>query len=219
MQQAKAEKENGNVVVTVDVVAQETGWSAQTIFECVERLQMRLTVTETSAHVVVQLSVEASDFLEELQNKLQQRDGLTSALVFAVRWACLFDYCLGERRCSQLLQLVLFMFAVSAQIEDNVEADGDILTQVKGSDRASQWQRGSGEADSVLQPIMDFLDSKSVRGAVSWAGAEGAVETGYEHNGKTIVLQHLQTRRPWRKGISTASEHAARRKRRVNRVQ
>ncbi|KAI5092744.1 protein unc-13-like A-like isoform X1, partial [Silurus meridionalis] len=79
------------------------------------------------------LNVEASDFLKELQVKLNNvMDDLSN------------------------------IFAVSFQphIEQSVRQMGDILSQVKG---ANVPANGNGsltqDADNVLQPIMDFLDS------------------------------------------------------------
>lgn len=45
------------------------------------------------------------------------------------------------------------------QIEDNVRQMGDILAQVKGQTVPANGSVVQ-EADNVLQPIMDFLDSK-----------------------------------------------------------
>lgn len=47
------------------------------------------------------------------------------------------------------------------QIEDNVRQMGDILAQVKGQTVPANGSVVQ-EADNVLQPIMDFLDSKYV---------------------------------------------------------
>ncbi|XP_051944200.1 protein unc-13 homolog A-like [Hippocampus zosterae] len=77
------------------------------------------------------LNVEASDFLKELQNKLNSvMDGLSH--IFAVSF--------------------------QPQIEDNVRQMGDILAQVKGQTVPANGSVVQ-EADNVLQPIMDFLDS------------------------------------------------------------
>ncbi|GAA6109937.1 protein unc-13 homolog A isoform X1 [Tachysurus ichikawai] len=79
------------------------------------------------------LNVEASDFLKELQVKL-----------------------------NNVMDDLSRIFAVSFQpnIEQNVKQMGDILSQVKG---ANVPANGNGsltqDADNVLQPIMDFLDS------------------------------------------------------------
>uniref|UniRef100_A0AAQ5YQC2 Unc-13 homolog A n=1 Tax=Amphiprion ocellaris TaxID=80972 RepID=A0AAQ5YQC2_AMPOC len=77
------------------------------------------------------LNVEASDFLKELQNKLNNvMDDLSR--IFAVSF--------------------------QPQIEDNVRQMGDILAQVKGQTVPANGSVVQ-EADNVLQPIMDFLDS------------------------------------------------------------
>ncbi|XP_061776924.1 protein unc-13 homolog A-like [Nerophis ophidion] len=77
------------------------------------------------------LNVEASDFLKELQNKLNSvMDDLSR--IFAVSF--------------------------QPQIEDNVRQMGDILSQVKGQTVPANGSVVQ-EADNVLQPIMDFLDS------------------------------------------------------------
>uniref|UniRef100_A0A8D3E0L2 Unc-13 homolog A n=1 Tax=Scophthalmus maximus TaxID=52904 RepID=A0A8D3E0L2_SCOMX len=77
------------------------------------------------------LNVEASDFLKELQNKLNSvMDDLSR--IFAVSF--------------------------QPQIEDNVRQMGDILAQVKGQTVPANGSVVQ-EADNVLQPIMDFLDS------------------------------------------------------------
>uniref|UniRef100_A0A672HUA3 Unc-13 homolog A n=1 Tax=Salarias fasciatus TaxID=181472 RepID=A0A672HUA3_SALFA len=75
--------------------------------------------------------VSASDFLKELQNKLNNvMDDLSR--IFAVSF--------------------------QPQIEDNVRQMGDILAQVKGQTVPANGSVVQ-EADNVLQPIMDFLDS------------------------------------------------------------
>ncbi|XP_028832450.1 protein unc-13 homolog A isoform X2 [Denticeps clupeoides] len=79
------------------------------------------------------LNVEASDFLKELQVKL-----------------------------NNVMDDLSRIFAVSFQphIEENVKQMGDILSQVKGTNVPAN---GNGsiaqDADNVLQPIMEFLDS------------------------------------------------------------
>ncbi|CAL8345622.1 unnamed protein product [Merluccius merluccius] len=77
------------------------------------------------------LNLEASDFLKELQNKL-----------------------------NSVMDDLSHIFAVSfqPQIEDNVRQMGDILAQVKGQTVPANGSVVQ-EADNVLQPIMDFLDS------------------------------------------------------------
>uniref|UniRef100_A0A3Q1IQL2 Uncharacterized protein n=1 Tax=Anabas testudineus TaxID=64144 RepID=A0A3Q1IQL2_ANATE len=74
---------------------------------------------------------DASDFLKELQNKL-----------------------------NSVMDDLSHIFAVSfqPQIEDNVRQMGDILAQVKGQTVPANGSVVQ-EADNVLQPIMDFLDS------------------------------------------------------------
>uniref|UniRef100_A0A7N8XAQ4 Protein unc-13 homolog A-like n=1 Tax=Mastacembelus armatus TaxID=205130 RepID=A0A7N8XAQ4_9TELE len=74
---------------------------------------------------------DASDFLKELQNKL-----------------------------NSVMDDLSHIFAVSfqPQIEDNVRQMGDILAQVKGQTVPTNGSVVQ-EADNVLQPIMDFLDS------------------------------------------------------------
>lgn len=102
--------------------------------------------------------MEASDFLKELQNKLNSvMDDLSR--IFAVRWAC------HSSASNQFLQQifkhchVVFLCSFQPQIEDNVRQMGDILAQVKGQTVPANGSVVQ-EADNVLQPIMDFLDSK-----------------------------------------------------------
>uniref|UniRef100_A0A3P8W6D5 Protein unc-13 homolog A-like n=1 Tax=Cynoglossus semilaevis TaxID=244447 RepID=A0A3P8W6D5_CYNSE len=77
------------------------------------------------------LNVEASDFLKELQNKLNNvMDDLSH----------------------------IFSISFQPQITDNVRQMGDILAQVKGQTVPANGSVVQ-EADNVLQPIMDFLDS------------------------------------------------------------
>ncbi|XP_053490189.1 protein unc-13 homolog A [Ictalurus furcatus] len=80
------------------------------------------------------LNVEASDILKELQIKL-----------------------------NNVLDDLARIFATSFQpnIEENVKQMGDILSQVKGTGNvpASACSSVAQDADNVLQPIMDFLDS------------------------------------------------------------
>ncbi|KAJ8367458.1 hypothetical protein AAFF_G00317550 [Aldrovandia affinis] len=80
------------------------------------------------------LNVEASDFLKELQVKL-----------------------------NNVMDDLSRVFAVSFQphIEESVRQMGDTLAQVKGSSAAptSGCSSVAQDADNVLQPIMDFLDS------------------------------------------------------------
>ncbi|XP_063076124.1 protein unc-13 homolog A-like [Engraulis encrasicolus] len=79
------------------------------------------------------LCVEASDFLKELQVKLNNvMDDLSR--VFAVSFA--------------------------PHIDTKVREMGDILSQVKGTNVPANGQgQIAADADNVLQPIMDFLDS------------------------------------------------------------
>uniref|UniRef100_A0A672P4M7 Protein unc-13 homolog A-like n=1 Tax=Sinocyclocheilus grahami TaxID=75366 RepID=A0A672P4M7_SINGR len=83
---------------------------------------------------LLRLNVEASDILKELQVKL-----------------------------NNVLDDLARIFATSFQpnIEENVKQMGDILSQVKGTGNvpASACSSVAQDADNVLQPIMDFLDS------------------------------------------------------------
>lgn len=45
-------------------------------------------------------------------------------------------------------------------IEENVKQMGDILAQVKGTANVGNASSVAQDADNVLQPIMEFLDSK-----------------------------------------------------------
>lgn len=56
----------------------------------------------------------------------------------------------------------VFFFSFQPNIEENVKQMGDILSQVKGTGNvpASACSSVAQDADNVLQPIMDFLDSK-----------------------------------------------------------
>lgn len=77
------------------------------------------------------LNPEASDFLKDLQNKLNNvMDDLSR----------------------------IFSVSFQPQITDNVRQMGDILAQVKGQTVPANGSVVQ-EADNVLQPIMDFLDS------------------------------------------------------------
>uniref|UniRef100_A0A6Q2YYN3 Unc-13 homolog A (C. elegans) n=1 Tax=Esox lucius TaxID=8010 RepID=A0A6Q2YYN3_ESOLU len=79
------------------------------------------------------LCKEASDFLKDLQVKLNTvMDDLSR----------------------------IFSVSFQPQIEDNVKQMGDILSQVKGTNvGANNCSSVAQDADNVLQPIMDFLDS------------------------------------------------------------
>uniref|UniRef100_A0A8C7KC45 Unc-13 homolog A (C. elegans) n=1 Tax=Oncorhynchus kisutch TaxID=8019 RepID=A0A8C7KC45_ONCKI len=80
---------------------------------------------------------EASDFLKDLQVKLNTvMDDLSR----------------------------IFSVSFQPQIEDNVKQMGDILGQVKGTNvGANNCSSVAQDADNVLQPIMDFLDSNLFR--------------------------------------------------------
>ncbi|XP_058493562.1 protein unc-13 homolog A isoform X5 [Solea solea] len=78
------------------------------------------------------LCVEASDILKDLQIKL-----------------------------NNVMDDLSRVFAVSFQphIEENVKQMGDILAQVKGTSNVGNASSVAQDADNVLQPIMEFLDS------------------------------------------------------------
>uniref|UniRef100_A0A8C5EFA6 Protein unc-13 homolog A-like n=1 Tax=Gouania willdenowi TaxID=441366 RepID=A0A8C5EFA6_GOUWI len=78
------------------------------------------------------LCVEASDILKDLQVKL-----------------------------NNVMDDLSRVFAVSFQphIEENVKQMGDILAQVKGTTNVGNASSVAQDADNVLQPIMEFLDS------------------------------------------------------------
>ncbi|KAM6963402.1 protein unc-13 homolog A [Aplochiton taeniatus] len=78
------------------------------------------------------LCVEASDFLKDLQVKL-----------------------------NNVMDDLSRVFATSFQphIEENVKQMGDILAQVKGNTNVGNASSVAQDADNVLQPIMEFLDS------------------------------------------------------------
>uniref|UniRef100_UPI003AABB3FF protein unc-13 homolog A n=1 Tax=Centroberyx gerrardi TaxID=166262 RepID=UPI003AABB3FF len=78
------------------------------------------------------LCVEASDILKDLQVKL-----------------------------NNVMDDLSRVFAVSFQphIEENVKQMGDILGQVKGTTNVGNASSVAQDADNVLQPIMEFLDS------------------------------------------------------------
>uniref|UniRef100_A0A7N8WP94 Unc-13 homolog A (C. elegans) n=1 Tax=Mastacembelus armatus TaxID=205130 RepID=A0A7N8WP94_9TELE len=78
------------------------------------------------------LCVEASDILKDLQVKL-----------------------------NNVMDDLSRVFAVSFQphIEENVKQMGDILAQVKGTSNVGNASSVAQDADNVLQPIMEFLDS------------------------------------------------------------
>ncbi len=107
-----------------------------------------------------QLNIEASDILKELQLKLNNvLDDL--ARIFATRWgtkgsgSSSFLLYFGSNICSPPTSF-------QPNIEENVKQMGDILSQVKGTGNvpASACSSVAQDADNVLQPIMDFLDSK-----------------------------------------------------------
>ncbi|XP_061744783.1 protein unc-13 homolog A-like [Nerophis ophidion] len=78
------------------------------------------------------LCVEASDILKDLQVKL-----------------------------NNVMDDLSRIFSVSFQphIEENVKQMGDILAQVKGTSNVGNASSVAQDADNVLQPIMEFLDS------------------------------------------------------------
>uniref|UniRef100_A0A8D3CUS5 Unc-13 homolog A (C. elegans) n=1 Tax=Scophthalmus maximus TaxID=52904 RepID=A0A8D3CUS5_SCOMX len=78
------------------------------------------------------LCVEASDILKDLQVKL-----------------------------NNVMDDLSRVFSVSFQphIEENVKQMGDILAQVKGTSNVGNASSVAQDADNVLQPIMEFLDS------------------------------------------------------------
>lgn len=83
-------------------------------------------------------------------------------------WVFLFFVCFlwnSVPPCSFFSQSFFLMwtcvswYSFQPQIEDNVRQMGDILAQVKGQTVPANGSVVQ-EADNVLQPIMDFLDSK-----------------------------------------------------------
>lgn len=59
-----------------------------------------------------------------------------------------------------LMLLLLFLKSFQPHIEENVKQMGDILAQVKGTSNVGNASSVAQDADNVLQPIMEFLDSK-----------------------------------------------------------
>lgn len=61
-----------------------------------------------------------------------------------------------------LMKPILSHFSFQPHIEECVKQMGDILSQVKGTGNvpASACSSVAQDADNVLQPIMDLLDSK-----------------------------------------------------------
>lgn len=53
-----------------------------------------------------------------------------------------------------------FLSSFQPHIEENVKQMGDILAQVKGTSNVGNASSVAQDADNVLQPIMEFLDSK-----------------------------------------------------------
>lgn len=60
---------------------------------------------------------------------------------------------------NEMLLLVL-VCSFQPHIEENVKQMGDILAQVKGTSNVGNASSVAQDADNVLQPIMEFLDSK-----------------------------------------------------------
>lgn len=60
---------------------------------------------------------------------------------------------------NEMLPLVL-VCSFQPHIEENVKQMGDILAQVKGTSNVGNASSVAQDADNVLQPIMEFLDSK-----------------------------------------------------------
>lgn len=56
--------------------------------------------------------------------------------------------------------LLVFPSSFQPHIEENVKQMGDILAQVKGTSNVGNASSVAQDADNVLQPIMEFLDSK-----------------------------------------------------------
>uniref|UniRef100_A0A8D0D346 Unc-13 homolog A (C. elegans) n=1 Tax=Sander lucioperca TaxID=283035 RepID=A0A8D0D346_SANLU len=54
---------------------------------------------------------------------------------------------------------LLFLCSFQPHIEENVKQMGDILAQVKGTSNVGNASSVAQDADNVLQPIMEFLDS------------------------------------------------------------
>lgn len=82
--------------------------------------------------------------------------------VFAVRWehAHTYSYANERYRCSLLNLLPFILCSFQPHIEENVKQMGDILAQVKGTSNVGNASSVAQDADNVLQPIMEFLDSK-----------------------------------------------------------
>lgn len=112
---------------------------------------------------ILQLCEEASDILKDLQVKLNNvMDDLSR--IFSVRYRktktkkktyssalCRPDFTVCISSCSRSFQ---------PHIEENVKQMGDILAQVKGTANVGNASSVAQDADNVLQPIMEFLDSK-----------------------------------------------------------
>uniref|UniRef100_A0A8C9YU37 Unc-13 homolog A (C. elegans) n=1 Tax=Sander lucioperca TaxID=283035 RepID=A0A8C9YU37_SANLU len=60
---------------------------------------------------------------------------------------------------SLFFPFLLFLCSFQPHIEENVKQMGDILAQVKGTSNVGNASSVAQDADNVLQPIMEFLDS------------------------------------------------------------
>lgn len=121
---------------------------------------------------LLQLDTEASDILKELQVKLNNvLDDLSR--VFATRYSWVRGQ--GAKEGSEgpeavaegsggdiVSCLCVVVPSFQPHIEECVKQMGDILSQVKGTGNvpASTCSSVAQDADNVLQPIMDLLDSK-----------------------------------------------------------